>query len=123
MSMIRELRTAVRRNSTAPAVVRAARSRGIVDCAIYRDGVRLLNSNTRTPRLPRDVRRAGHGFVWIGLASRPSRCWPRSASSSDLHPLAIEDGSRLPISGRSWTGTTTCCSPCSRPFGTSSMLS
>ena len=73
MSMIRELRTAVRRNSAAPAVIPApARSRGIVDCAIYRDGVRVPEQHTYSAAL-RDVRRAGHGFVVAPAVLRVER--------------------------------------------------
>ena len=91
MSMIRELRTAVRRNSTAPAVVPApARSRGIVDCAIYRDGIRLPEQHTYSSAL-REVRRAGHGFVWIGLHEPAESLLAEIGERFDLHPLAIED--------------------------------
>ncbi|MGH8836393.1 MAG: magnesium/cobalt transporter CorA [Actinomycetes bacterium] len=91
MSMIRELRTAVRRNLTASAVVPApARSRGIVDCAIYRDGVRLPEQHTYTSVL-RDVRRTGHGFVWIGLHEPAESLLAEIGEQFGLHPLAIED--------------------------------
>ncbi|MCI0688774.1 MAG: magnesium/cobalt transporter CorA [Sporichthyaceae bacterium] len=91
MSMIRELRTAVRRGSGEPTVVPApAPSRAIVDCAIYRDGVRRPDRHTYTSAL-REVREAGKGFVWIGLHEPAESLLAEIGEQFDLHPLAVED--------------------------------
>jgi len=90
MSMIRELRTAVRRTSVAPVAPVATGSRAVVDCAIYRDGVRRPDRHTFTSAL-REVRAAGKGFVWIGLHEPAESLLAEIGAEFDLHPLAVED--------------------------------
>ncbi|MER5598555.1 magnesium and cobalt transport protein CorA [Streptomyces sp. NPDC002265] len=109
MSMIRELRAAVRpsrvslrkdgvhkdsprldggaydttRDPSTPSAV--------VDCAVYRDGARVATAAPLTPHeAMRLVRRDG-GFVWIGLHEPTESEFAGIASEFGLHPLAVED--------------------------------
>jgi magnesium transporter len=107
MSMIRELRDAVR-----PALRRAAEPYGaagrppvsgprepltgpalpdsVVDCAVYRDGKRC--TERVTPRVAlQQVRDRGEGFVWIGLHEPGEAEFAGLAQEFGLHPLAVED--------------------------------
>ncbi|MEV5984663.1 magnesium and cobalt transport protein CorA [Streptomyces sp. NPDC052051] len=102
MSMIRDLRAAVVRPSSRPVVPRTndtayttTRSpetpSAVVDCAVYRNGVRV---ETREPLSPqeamRQVRRDGD-FVWIGLHEPTEAEFSGIAGEFGLHPLAVED--------------------------------
>ncbi|HEX6246326.1 MAG TPA: magnesium/cobalt transporter CorA [Nocardioidaceae bacterium] len=64
----------------------------IVDCALYREGVRvpLEVSNNDLDSL-RDARHEGGGFVWVGLHEPDQEEMDRVSSLFDLHPLAVED--------------------------------
>ncbi len=104
MSMIRDLRAVVRpalRKSTVsydygPAQDIAASS-AVVDCAVYRDGVRCDSSGLREAL--RTVRRGrpaescdgSDGFVWIGLHEPTEQEFAGIAEEFGLHPLAVED--------------------------------
>lgn len=99
MSMIRDLRAAVRPSrpslrkdtGTYDTTRDPATPSAVVDCAVYRDGVRI---ETRTPLSPheamRQVRRDG-GFVWIGLHEPTEAEFAGIAGEFGLHPLAVED--------------------------------
>ncbi|MFF4959347.1 magnesium and cobalt transport protein CorA [Streptomyces sp. NPDC001222] len=99
MSMIRDLRAAVRPARPAPRKETGAYDTtrdpatpsAVVDCAVYRDGVRI---DTATPLTPHEamrlVRRDG-GFVWIGLHEPTEAEFAGIASEFGLHPLAVED--------------------------------
>lgn len=61
----------------------------IVDCAVYRDGLR-----TRGPKDFSDAlaeARAAGGFVWVGLHEPSEREFGLVAEEFALHPLAVED--------------------------------
>ncbi|MET8956180.1 magnesium and cobalt transport protein CorA [Streptomyces sp. NPDC004393] len=99
MSMIRDLRAAVR--PTRPALRKEtgaydttrdpATPSAVVDCAVYRDGVRIDTAKPLTPHeAMRLVRRDG-GFVWIGLHEPTDAEFAGIASEFGLHPLAVED--------------------------------
>lgn len=63
----------------------------IIDCAVYRDGVRETTAHDR-PSL--DAALAGLGeddFLWIGIGNPTEDEMHRVASSLGLHPLAVED--------------------------------
>ncbi|MER5438856.1 magnesium and cobalt transport protein CorA [Streptomyces sp. NPDC002790] len=104
MSMMRDLRAAVRpslRKSVAPYANEARSSydftrdaaacSAVVDCAVYRDGVRLPSSDCLTPgAAKRQVRRDG-GFAWIGLHEPTEEEFAGIAAEFGLHPLAVED--------------------------------
>ncbi|MEP6853655.1 MAG: magnesium and cobalt transport protein CorA [bacterium] len=62
----------------------------IVDCAVYRDGVRQPGTPTWQGAI-RDVRSRGDGFVWIGLHEPSPRQLGGIADALGLHPLAVED--------------------------------
>ncbi|MGH3341957.1 MAG: magnesium/cobalt transporter CorA [Carbonactinosporaceae bacterium] len=89
MSMIRDLRTAVRRPPVVLPAPRDARD-AVVDCGIYREGRRLPGVFDFDAAL-RHVREAGRGFVWIGLHEPTETELGGIAERFDLHPLAVED--------------------------------
>ncbi|MGP3926062.1 magnesium and cobalt transport protein CorA [Streptomyces sp. 8N616] len=96
MSMIRELRAAVR-----PALRKGHTGYGpgaadpsgaltsVVDCAVYRDGRRVKDHLTPTEAMER-VRSDG-GFAWIGLHEPSEQEFAGIAQEFGLHPLAVED--------------------------------
>ncbi|MGA5062670.1 magnesium and cobalt transport protein CorA [Streptomyces exfoliatus] len=103
MSMIRDLRAAVRPSlrhplrktpttytSYDPTRDHSASS-AVVDCAVYRDGRRIDDSECLTPRgAMRQVRESG-GFAWIGLHEPTEAEFAGIAAEFGLHPLAVED--------------------------------
>ncbi|MFI1099027.1 magnesium and cobalt transport protein CorA [Streptomyces melanogenes] len=103
MSMIRDLRAAVRpslrpslRKSTAaynsydPTRDPSASS-AVVDCAVYRDGLRTQADSCLSPReAMRRVQEDG-GFAWIGLHEPTEAEFAGIAAEFGLHPLAVED--------------------------------
>ncbi|MFJ7900913.1 magnesium and cobalt transport protein CorA [Streptomyces sp. NPDC096198] len=99
MSMIRDLRAVVRpsrpslrKDTGAYDTTRdPATPSAVVDCAVYRDGVRIETPGRLTPHeAMRLVRRDG-GFVWIGLHEPTDAEFAGIASDFGLHPLAVED--------------------------------
>jgi magnesium transporter len=63
---------------------------GVVDCALYIDGVRQDGTRSFTD-LHQEARRTPGAFVWIGLHQpEPSRL-ADLAEAFGLHPLAVED--------------------------------
>jgi magnesium transporter len=95
MSMIRDLRTAVRRAPHGKTRTgHPARRSAIVDCAVYRDGRRAGTPHGEPVGFDaaiRHVRDAGSGFVWIGLHEPTEAELSGIAERFDLHPLAVED--------------------------------
>ncbi|MCG7526785.1 magnesium and cobalt transport protein CorA [Streptomyces sp. OfavH-34-F] len=101
MSMIRDLRAVVRpslrKNAAAHSGYDTTRdpsaSSAVVDCAVYRDGRRLAETEGTCPS-PREamlrVREDG-GFVWIGLHEPTEAEFAGIAREFGLHPLAVED--------------------------------
>ena len=89
MSMIRELRTAVRRPPVPANPALGVRHDAVVDCAVYRDGSRVPGQCTYHDAMT-DVR-ANRGFVWIGLHEPNEVELSGIAKRFDLHPLAVED--------------------------------
>ncbi|MQY34944.1 hypothetical protein SRB17_29160 [Streptomyces sp. RB17] len=103
MSMIRDLRAVVRpsrvslRKPTSTSSVSYDTTRdpaspsAVVDCAVYRDGVRVRSDKPLSPHeAMRLVRRDG-GFVWIGLHEPTEAEFAGIAAEFGLHPLAVED--------------------------------
>ncbi|MGI8880352.1 MAG: magnesium/cobalt transporter CorA [Jatrophihabitans sp.] len=66
------------------------RSTAIIDCAVYRDGVRQPGSPTWQEAID-DVEAAGTGFMWVGLHEPSERQLSGIADRLHLHPLAVED--------------------------------
>jgi magnesium transporter len=62
----------------------------VVDCAIYVDGERVSGDFSYTEAIE-EVRRRGHGFVWIGLHEPTSAQIQGVAETYGLHELAVED--------------------------------
>ncbi|EKX67726.1 magnesium and cobalt transport protein CorA [Streptomyces ipomoeae] len=102
MSMIHNLRAAVRPSRPSRLSLRkdgavydatrpAEATTAVVDCAAYRDGVRVATERALTPHEAiRQVRRDG-GFVWIGLHEPSEAEFSGIAAEFGLHPLAVED--------------------------------
>ncbi|WP_369391708.1 magnesium and cobalt transport protein CorA [Streptomyces sp. CG1] len=101
MSMIRDLRAAVRPSRVSPRKNASTASydttrdpampSAVVDCAVYRDGTRVDSARPLSPHeAMRRVRRDG-GFVWIGLHEPNEAEFAGIASEFGLHPLAVED--------------------------------
>ena len=64
----------------------------IVDCAIYRDGVRQpLGGGSDWRAAIDEVEASGAGFVWIGLHEPSERQFAGMADRFGVHPLAAED--------------------------------
>ncbi|MGP3985225.1 magnesium/cobalt transporter CorA [Streptomyces sp. 3N207] len=104
MSMIRELRAAVRpalrRDNRSgygagyERVSAAGTSSAVVDCGVYLDGRRAPEHLTPAQAL-RKVRspegQSRNGFVWIGLHEPTEEEFSDIAQEYGLHPLAVED--------------------------------
>jgi magnesium transporter len=107
MSMIRDLRAVVRPTPRKPSESSydygpthdaSAMSSAVVDCAVYRDGVRCGDSDGlgEALRMVRAGRGADQcdgsdGFVWIGLHEPTEQEFAGIAQEFGLHPLAVED--------------------------------
>jgi magnesium transporter len=64
----------------------------IVDCALYRDGVRVpLEVSSHDLGAIRDARREGGDFVWVGLHDPDQQEMNHVSTLFQLHPLAVED--------------------------------
>jgi magnesium transporter len=64
----------------------------IVDCALYRDGVRVpLDTDGVDLDALRRARRDDSDFVWVGLHEPEQGEMDRVSGLFDLHPLAVED--------------------------------
>jgi magnesium transporter len=64
----------------------------IVDCALYRDGVRVpLDVSTHDLGAVRDARSGDGDFVWVGLHEPGQEEMSQVAELFGLHPLAVED--------------------------------
>ncbi|GAA0918317.1 magnesium and cobalt transport protein CorA [Streptomyces thermoalcalitolerans] len=99
MSMIRDLRAVVRPSRASVRKDECAYSApqtpaalsAVVDCAVYRDGIRVETQRALTPQeAMRLVRRDG-GFAWIGLHEPTEAEFAGIAREFGLHPLAVED--------------------------------
>ncbi|MFE4652082.1 magnesium and cobalt transport protein CorA [Streptomyces sp. NBC_01550] len=62
----------------------------VVNCVIYRDGVRQKAAPSVEESVAR-VRKRGDGFVWLGLHEPTEAEFVRVAELFGLHPLAVED--------------------------------
>ncbi|MFG2997873.1 magnesium/cobalt transporter CorA [Streptomyces sp. NPDC048340] len=92
--MFSNLRRAVRRGyRRAVDLSHPARSplgSAVVNCVVYRDGVRQDGCSEVEEALRR-VRKTGDGFVWIGLHEPAQAELTGLAELFGLHPLAVED--------------------------------
>jgi magnesium transporter len=79
-----------RRHSRAKYPADLVQSGAIVDCAVYRDGLRIPGTPTWEEALD-DVESLGTGFVWIGLHEPTDLQIGGIAERFGLHPLAVED--------------------------------
>ncbi|MFJ8196174.1 magnesium and cobalt transport protein CorA [Streptomyces sp. NPDC096152] len=62
----------------------------VVNCVMYRDGARVPEAGDVVEAVAR-VRKAGDGFVWLGLHEPTDQEFAGIAELFDLHPLAVED--------------------------------
>ncbi|MFI1028552.1 magnesium and cobalt transport protein CorA [Streptomyces sp. NPDC020951] len=95
MSMVGNLRKVARlawrgRRVDLSHPVRSPLGSTVVNCVIYRDGVRQEAAPTVEESIAR-VRKRGHGFVWLGLHEPTETEFARVAELFGLHPLAVED--------------------------------
>ncbi len=94
MSMISNLRQAVRRvhrrtvDLSHPA--RSPLGSSVVNCVVYRDGVRQHGDCPAEEAL-RQACKSDGGFVWIGLHEPTQEEFAGLAELFGLHPLAVED--------------------------------
>ncbi|MEV7726446.1 magnesium/cobalt transporter CorA [Streptomyces sp. NPDC087917] len=92
--MFSNLRRAVRRGyRQAVDLSHPARSplgSAVVNCLVYRDGVRQEDC-AQVGEALRRVRKSGEGFVWIGLHEPSKAELAGLAELFGLHPLAVED--------------------------------
>ncbi|MCY0919509.1 MULTISPECIES: magnesium/cobalt transporter CorA [unclassified Streptomyces] len=92
--MFSNLRRAVRRGyRRAVDLSHPARSplgSAVVNCLVYRDGLRQEDCGEVEEALRR-VRKSGEGFVWVGLHEPSQEEITGLAGLFDLHPLAVED--------------------------------
>ncbi|WP_394813292.1 magnesium and cobalt transport protein CorA [Streptomyces johnsoniae] len=63
----------------------------VVNCAVYRNGVRREGHRTAAEAIGYVRRRPGRGFVWIGLHEPSEEEFAGLAELFGLHPLAVED--------------------------------
>lgn len=78
------------RGRVAPWIPDVDRSSAVVDCAVYRAGVRQPGTPSWQDAMA-DVRGAAGAFVWIGLHEPTGRQLAGLADRYGLHPLAVED--------------------------------
>ena len=95
MSMVGNLRKVARltRRSRRVDLSHPARSplgSTVVNCVVYRDGVRRPGVDS-VEEAVRQVHRHRHGFVWLGLHEPTETEFVRVAELFGLHPLAVED--------------------------------
>ncbi|HZC69773.1 MAG TPA: magnesium and cobalt transport protein CorA [Jatrophihabitans sp.] len=88
------IRRRPRRKGAEPAAAesappQAARS-GLVDAAVYRDGIRQASTPTLSETFT-VLREHEGGLAWIGLYRPDAKELDSLAAEFDLHPLAIED--------------------------------
>jgi magnesium transporter len=62
----------------------------VVNCVTYRDGARIPEAGDLVDAVEQ-VRKRGHGFVWLGLHEPTAQEFAGIAELFDLHPLAVED--------------------------------
>ncbi|MFI5760889.1 magnesium/cobalt transporter CorA [Streptomyces sp. NPDC051563] len=97
--MLSNLRRAVRRSyRRAVDLSHPARSplgSAVVNCIVYRDGVRQDgHGHADVGEALRRVRKTGEGFVWIGLHEPSQEEFAGLAELLGLHPLAVGDAVR-----------------------------
>jgi magnesium transporter len=85
---LRPPRRQARANGHVPAPVEP-RAGTLVDCGVYVDGVR--QAGRYETGVIEEVRRAGQGFVWLGVHDPDETELSELAERYDLHPLAVED--------------------------------
>ncbi|MBB4894677.1 magnesium transporter [Streptomyces olivoverticillatus] len=96
MSMVGDLRKVARltrqsrRRVDLSHPARSPLGSSVVNCVVYRDGVRQPVTDT-VEEAVRQVRKHGHGFLWLGLHEPTETEFAQVAEVFDLHPLAVED--------------------------------
>ncbi|WKV70859.1 magnesium and cobalt transport protein CorA [Streptomyces sp. PCS3-D2] len=86
----RVVRRGYRRTVDLSHPARSPLGSAVVNCLVYRDGVREADCADAGEALRR-VRKTGDGFVWIGLHEPAQSELAGLAELFDLHALAVED--------------------------------
>ncbi|AXE27438.1 magnesium and cobalt transport protein CorA [Streptomyces globosus] len=86
----RVVRRGYRRTVDLSHPARSPLGSAVVNCVVYRDGVRQEGCADAEEALRR-VRKSGGGFVWIGLHEPSQEELAGLAELFGLHPLAVED--------------------------------
>ncbi|MGR8012033.1 magnesium and cobalt transport protein CorA [Streptomyces hypolithicus] len=89
-TLSRAMRRAYRSNVDLSHPTRSPLGSAVVNCVVYQDGVRKPGDWTAPEALTR-VRKAGHGFVWVGLHEPSGGELADLAELFGLHPLAVDD--------------------------------
>ncbi|WEH43559.1 magnesium and cobalt transport protein CorA [Streptomyces sp. AM 2-1-1] len=92
-SIRRAMSRAVRRKVDLSHPARSPLGSSVVNCVSYEDGVRQPVTGSPAETLDR-VRRAGRGFVWLGLHEPGQEEFARVAALFGLHPVAVENAVR-----------------------------
>jgi magnesium transporter len=94
---IRNLRKAVRmphlrhRGVDLSHPARSPLGSAVVNCVVYRDGVRQTGDCPAHEAIRQVRKKPGNGFVWIGLHEPTEEEFAGIAELFGLHPLAVED--------------------------------
>ncbi|MCX4825344.1 magnesium/cobalt transporter CorA [Streptomyces sp. NBC_01142] len=89
-SLRRAVRRAYRRTVDLSHPARSPLGSAVVNCVVYVEGVRQPGDCPADEAIRR-VRKAGNGFVWIGLHEPTQEEFTSIAELFALHPLAVED--------------------------------
>jgi magnesium transporter len=89
----RVMRRTYRRTVDLSHPARSPLGSAVVNCVVYQDGVRQPGDCPAEEALRR-VRKAGTGFVWIGLHEPEESELTDLAELFGLHPLSVEDAMR-----------------------------
>jgi magnesium transporter len=100
VSMIDKLRKAVRpkywrsRGVDLSHPARSPLGTSVVNCVVYRDGVRQAGNHSAREAIGRVRDKPGQSFVWIGLHEPTAEEFADVAQLFGLHPLAVEHALR-----------------------------
>src|SRR5215470_11110463 len=90
-AMMPALRRPAARRPRCGAPVPPRRRNHVVDCAVYRDGVRQPGTPSPADAIAQAREHDGSAFAWIGLYEPEGEEFTGLAEHLGLHPLAVED--------------------------------
>ncbi|MBQ0830407.1 magnesium and cobalt transport protein CorA [Streptomyces tagetis] len=96
LGRVRGLRGVARLTRRRPPVdlshhARSPLGSSVVDCVVYRDGVRVHDGGGDPAEAVERMRHKGSGFLWLGLHEPTDEEFAGIADLFHLHPLAVED--------------------------------